>query len=135
MYCKYCGTENTDDSEFCKKCGKKIKDKAPVIKKQKKSNKLAIILGVVIPVVIIIIVLAVLALMGYLPFLRLSNNLPDDTNERQEIVEEIEWEESETDDGDELIQDERFSDPVEMVEEQYYPECEVSFNDENTFNQ
>ena len=122
MYCKYCGADIPDDSEFCEKCGKKLKGaihKKDVFKEKpqagkkpaKKINKLAIILGTTIPVAIIIVVLSILASLGFFtPGLRTSVeyieptdqtaestavSVASETSSMEEIMEELEKEMSE----------------------------------------
>jgi len=122
MYCKYCGADIPDDSEFCEKCGKKLKgaiNKKDVFKEKpqagkkpaKKINKLAIILGTTIPVAIIIVVLSILASLGFFtPGLRTSVeyieptdqtaestavSVASETSSMEEIMEELEKEMSE----------------------------------------
>lgn len=63
MYCNKCGAENPDDSQFCAKCGNKLKnfneplnvEKGSVQQKKSNRNKI-VIAGIVVLVVILFIV-------------------------------------------------------------------------------
>ena len=68
MYCKYCGTDIPANSEFCKKCGKKTTEEAPLkqnpLKAEKKMKKKRVIIVLSILIPLLIIILLVLSLTG-----------------------------------------------------------------------
>ncbi len=76
MFCKFCGPEIPDDSIFCKKYGKSLKEETVETKdidkktlpEKKPGRKLPVILGIAIPLGIIIIAL-VLVFTGIIPLL------------------------------------------------------------------
>jgi predicted nucleic acid-binding Zn-ribbon protein len=73
MKCPNCGAKIDDDSIFCTECGKKIEKKHKKVKQKKEllkqkrpaqSNKMVLVLAIVIPVVLIGITFGILAGLG-----------------------------------------------------------------------
>jgi hypothetical protein len=144
MFCRYCGTQNPDDSLYCKKCGKSIEEgtkeavppaeePSPPAKssppKEKERSRLPIVLGITIPV-ITVLTIAALIFSGIIPFPLLN----------QESTETDSAEETETAVGDSNTQEEPQEEAQEPTQEEpeeilleYYPECDLSFDEGNTF--
>lgn len=83
MYCRQCGAKIAGDSLFCQVCGKKVKKHKAIQpgkdKKVTSSNKLILILSIIIPIMLISITFGVLGILGVFS-----------KDEIKEVAEEIE---------------------------------------------
>jgi len=113
MKCPNCGAKIDDDSIFCTECGKKIEKKGKKVKRKKEvlkqkrpaqSNKLAMVLAIVIPVVLVGTTFGILAGLGVFS--------------KEEAAPETIAEEQYTE------QTEEYTDNIQATEETYVPEVQ-----------
>lgn len=122
MFCRQCGFENKDDSNFCKKCGSKLVkiSEEPVTQENGKKN-IAIIIGAVIALLVVLII------GGVLIYKLVSAN-----NSSKALPAEIETEAEDEDEDDEInVSDEEENTGNDTEKEKESQTVEVKEDDNN----